>query len=202
MAVILCFLLLILLPAAPARAGSPGDALLENVIAPLEAPRMARLAWLQRRLPVPIHGFASDGCSGGLSAGWSLLAQRIPDLARRIGSRPPWEACCVAHDRTYWGGPGVNGYARRLAADRALRRCVVDTVARQRLDWAARLGLAPAELDTLIHSVAQAMYLAVRVGGGPCTGLPWRWGYGWPRCPGAPAFQQTRFGPHPPPRSP
>jgi hypothetical protein len=32
-------------------------------------------------------------------------------------------------------------------------------------------------------AVADLMYRAVRVGGIPCTGLPWRWGYGWPECP-------------------
>ena len=29
---------------------------------------------------------------------------------------------------------------------------------------------------------ADMMYRAVRIGGGPCTGLPWRWGNGWPGC--------------------
>jgi len=91
-----------------------------------------------------------------------------------------------------------------MAADRALRQCVVETVARNRLERAARLEMTPPELDALIHSVAQTMYLAVRVGGGPCTALPWRWGYGWPHCDGDPEFQQTRLAPHrrPDPRPP
>ncbi len=172
---------LLLLPALTGTSRAGTDAL-ETAIRPLEEPRMARLAQLQRHLQVPLHGFESDGCSGGLSSGWSLLARQIPQLADRLGDRPPWEACCVAHDRAYWRGPGENGYAHRLAADRKLRQCVLDTAAANREDWATRLGIAPARLDDLMTAVAQAMYLAVRVGGGPCTGLDWRWGYGWPEC--------------------
>ena len=32
------------------------------------------------------------------------------------------------------------------------------------------------------EAVASLMYRAVRLGGIPCSGLPWRWGYGWPEC--------------------
>ena len=28
----------------------------------------------------------------------------------------------------------------------------------------------------------ELMFIAVRIGGGPCTGLAWRWGHGWPPC--------------------
>jgi len=30
--------------------------------------------------------------------------------------------------------------------------------------------------------IAEIMYRAVRLGGAPCTTLPWRWGFGWPKC--------------------
>jgi len=167
---------------------------LEAFLRTTEVPRMQRLAALQSRLPVPIVPFASDGCSGGLSAGWSELARTIPDLAARLGPRPPWEACCVVHDRVYWHGLGAGGYQRRLTADRALRQCVLDTAAAHRENWARRLAIAPARLDDLMRGVAEAMFLAVRVGGGPCTGLPWRWGYGWPPCNSELGFQQTQLG--------
>ncbi len=171
---------LLLLP-APGTGHAETDAL-ETAIRPLEEPRMARLAQLQRRLPVPLRDFESDGCSGGLSSGWSLLTRQIPELAGRLGERPPWEPCCVEHDRAYWRGQGENGYTRRLAADRALRQCVLTTAEANREDWATRLGISPVQLDELMTGVAQSMYLAVRVAGGPCTGLDWRWGYGWPDC--------------------
>ena len=31
-------------------------------------------------------------------------------------------------------------------------------------------------------AIADLMYRAVRIGGVPCTGLPWPWDYGWPEC--------------------
>ena len=34
----------------------------------------------------------------------------------------------------------------------------------------------------LYAAIAELMYRAVRIGGIPCSGLPWRWGYGWPEC--------------------
>ena len=172
---------LLVLPALTGTSHAETDAL-ETAIRPLEEPRMTRLAQLQRRLPVPLRDFESDGCSGGLSSGWSLLTRQIPELAGRLSDRPPWEACCVEHDRAYWRGPGENGYTRRLAADRALRQCVIATAEANREDWSARLGISPVQLDEVMTGVAQAMYLAVRVAGGPCTGLDWRWGYGWPDC--------------------
>lgn len=155
---------------------------LEQALQLVESVQMARLARLQQRLPLPVRPFASDGCSGGMSAGWSVFARGLPGARERFGEKPPWEPCCVAHDRAYWQGRGEDGYRRRLAADRALRRCVLDTARQQGDEWAARLGLSADELQRLMQQVAEAMYLAVRLGGGPCTGLPWRWGHGWPPC--------------------
>jgi len=117
-----------------------------------------------------------------MSAGWAVFARGVPGAGVRIGQRPPWEPCCVDHDRAYWQGRGEDGYRRRLAADRVLRQCVLDTARRQGDAWAEQLGLEHDELQRLMRQVAEAMYLAVRLGGGPCTGLPWRWGHGWPPC--------------------
>lgn len=36
------------------------------------------------------------------------------------------------------------------------------------------------EQKTKNHALAEAMYLGVRVGGGPEIKSPFRWGYGWP----------------------
>ena len=37
-------------------------------------------------------------------------------------------------------------------------------------------------VETLYAAIAELMYRAVRIGGIPCSALPWRWGYGWPEC--------------------
>ena len=94
--------------------------------------------------PKPMHvrrlkPFVSDGCS------------LFPD--------GDWRDCCVEHDRAYHkGGTGQE----RLAADRALRRCV-----------AARGHPV----------VAWIMYRGVRLGGLSVLPTPFRWGFGhkWPR---------------------
>ena len=71
---------------------------------------------------------------------------------------------------------------KRLRADRALRQCVVETGRQQAGIIAQRSGLARDEVIRAFDFAAELMYRAVRVGGAPCTGLAWRWGYGWPNC--------------------
>jgi hypothetical protein len=66
-----------------------------------------------------------------------------------------WLHCCIAHDLFYWYG-GTK--AEKNAADHELKQCVSQAS-----------GKTHGEL----------VELGVFVGGGPQTGLPWRWGYGW-----------------------
>jgi hypothetical protein len=124
--------------------------------------------------------FETDGCSGGLSAVWAFVARQFPAFAAAQGARPPWEACCVAHDRLYHvagNDPDPDAsFDARLAADMALRACVLDTLG----DTA--FGLAPDLARPAAAAAAEAMFQAVRLGGGPCTGLPWRWGFGRAPC--------------------
>ncbi|MGF1660419.1 MAG: hypothetical protein ACFCUS_13410 [Rubrimonas sp.] len=124
--------------------------------------------------------FETDGCSGGMSAVWGFAAQRFPAFAAAQGGRPPWEACCVAHDRLYHRASDdpdpQASFAARLAADEALRACVAEALGE------AAFGLPPDLAPAAAAATADAMFLAVRLGGGPCTGLPWRWGYGRAPC--------------------
>ena len=138
--------------------------------------RQAEL-WAHERLIRAAEGveqspFVSDGCSGGMSALWRELSVRFPAAAEGWGERPPWEGCCIAHDRAYHNAGGARtaeeSFYSRLGADRALRACVSEYELQRGTRDAAAL--------------AEAMYVAVRAGGGPCTGLPWRWGYGYPAC--------------------
>lgn len=117
--------------------------------------------------------FVSDGCSGGLSALWP-------------GEGPPWTGCCVAHDGAYHVAGGARtaeeGLSARLRADAELRACVVRDGAVRRSALAADWGVAPGLVDAAYAVTAWAMYRAVRLGGLPCTGLPWRWGFGFADC--------------------
>ena len=182
------------MPAVPGRLLAPlsllaialvtpalGDPLTESMRT-FERQQMQRLAEQQHRPEARIGAFNSDGCSGGLSATWQGLAQSLPGFAASFGDLPPWEHCCNAHDRHYWLGDTVRGYERRLAADAELRACVIDTGSTEADRLARQLGVSVDEVDAAFALIAEAMFQAVRLGGAPCTRLPWRWGHGWPEC--------------------
>lgn len=163
------------------------------------APEDATSLW--RRMELPAHRalqrvreapgttlapFTTDGCSGGLSDVWRVVADRFPAFAEAHRQAPPWEGCCVIHDRAYHAaGPDAAAdlsYSARLSADEALRLCVAHSADNRAAELVGRYGLTEEEIRSAYDAVAAAMYLAVRFGGGPCTGLPWRWGYGYPNC--------------------
>ncbi len=148
----------------------------------LEEINMERLHAQQSRPGITIDSFRSDGCSGGLSDGWKTLARVWPEMAHAIGDEPPWESCCVEHDRAYWRGESIGGYEKRLQADTRLSQCVEHSGRQQADEIARRLGIPRAEIDEVFRLTAELMYFAVRIGGGPCSGLEWRWGHGWPPC--------------------
>lgn len=159
--------------------GAPAQAQVEREF---ETYLMQQLAKVQQG-PVPPQPFVSDGCSGGLSDIWRGLARALPGFEEEYGAQPPWEHCCVAHDRAYWRGEAENGYERRKAADLRLKQCVIDTGRGLRLWQVAGSPADAPELAQRFRLAADLMYRAVRAGGLPCTPLPWRWGYGWPPCP-------------------
>jgi hypothetical protein len=90
-----------------------------------------------------LRPFYSDGCS--------LFPDGTPGDPRR------WCDCCYVHDLAYWRGGTED---ERLAADTALRACVLEKTGDARL--------------------ASAMFEAVRLGGAPVFPNWYRWGYGWP----------------------
>ncbi|MEP1200150.1 hypothetical protein [Tateyamaria sp.] len=130
--------------------------------------------------------FTTDGCSGGMSSLWTFMAERYPAFSEAHGGVPPWETCCVTHDRAYHDAgpdptPGAS-YDARLAADEALRQCVQGTVSVRDKVLIEEYGLDSAQVRAAYGAISESMFQAVRLGGGPCTGLPWRWGYGYPHC--------------------
>ena len=155
---------------------------LEEIAEALEGQQMLRLAAQQNRSGITIDAFNSDGCSGGMSSAWSYLSDTLPEFVRYAGAKPPWEHCCVAHDRHYWRGESDDGFNKREQSDAELRQCVQHTGRGQGDEISALLRLPKQDIIELIDLTAELMYQAVRIGGAPCTGLPWRWGHGWPRC--------------------
>lgn len=151
----------------------------------IEIDRHRRLVKTRMSKGKTLTPFASDGCSGGLSAGWTLFSSALPAFAKRHGDRPPWESCCVAHDRLYHtGGPADAdaSFAARRQADEELRQCVIKTGDERKHALAAEYHLDQDEVALLYRGIGDVMYRAVRLGGAPCTGLPWRWGFGGPPC--------------------
>ena len=155
-----------------------------NVGALLELP--AHRALMRQSEGASLAPFTTDGCSGGMSDSWAALSSQFPDFAESYGDAPPWEICCIAHDRIYHNSGGVHdaeaSFTARLSADRQLRACVENMADSVDSDTAERYGLSPAALRASFRLSAAAMYYAVRLGGAPCSGLPWRWGYGYPDC--------------------
>ena len=70
----------------------------------------------------------------------------------------------------------------RAIADRKLRECVIETGKKRLSEIAAFYKVDSNTIGEAYRGIASSMYLAVRLGGAPCTGLPWRWGYGYPNC--------------------
>ncbi len=130
--------------------------------------------------------FETDGCSGGLSSSWRLVADTFPKFSALYEAHPPWEYCCVAHDRAYHNAGGAlraeDSFDARLSADDTLRACVRAHGETHADEYAARYDMTPDQIRSVHAITSEAMYMAVRFGGGPCSGLPWRWGFGYPGC--------------------
>jgi hypothetical protein len=159
---------------------------LSDVRKTLELPSHRALMRLATDPDTSLAPFATDGCSGGLSSTWSVVADLFPDFSEAHENRPPWEACCVAHDRRYHDAGGAKtaegSYDARLAADEDLRACVVAGGKDRVTALARHYDVSEDQVRLAYRTIGEAMFNAVRFGGAPCTGLPWRWGFGFPGC--------------------
>lgn len=153
----------------------------------LEMGRHEQLAALKTSPTSVLAEFTTDGCSGGLSVGWEYLAGKIKQFQDMHGLHPAWESCCITHDHAYHAGgeredTAVESFDARKSADLALKACVLQTGGERTPELSAEYNVSPREVGILYTTIADLMYRAVRIGGMPCTSLPWRWGYGWPEC--------------------
>lgn len=134
----------------------------------------------------PLAPFTTDGCSGGMSDGWAIAAETLPETFNPGAPAPPWEQCCVTHDRAYHNAGGAStaeqSVLARLDADRALEACVTAEGRLQAPQLAAETGWSEDQIAQGFRIMGALMFQAVRLGGAPCSGLSWRWGYGYPGC--------------------
>lgn len=158
-----------------------------------EAETSAFEIWLHRPLMKLVNApedllspFTTDGCSGGMSDGWVVMAKVVPELAEEIGSTPPWEPCCITHDRAYHNAGGaktaIQSALARLQADEDLRACVLTWADPEATRMNALYNIPESQTQLAYSVLASGMYNAVRVGGAPCSLWSWRWGYGYPEC--------------------
>ena len=153
----------------------------------LELGRHQQLAATKSIPETLLTTFTTDGCSGGLSVGWAYLASNIKYVQRVHGTDPPWESCCIEHDKLYHIAgdrrtTAIDSFVLRKEADSALRMCVLQTGVDRTPELTDEYNLSRQEIELLYEAISSLMYHAVRIGGVPCSGLPWRWGYGWPEC--------------------
>ena len=171
---------LLLLAVALLSLPAAAENLLAEGVREIEEFRMRQLQAVQAG--AEISPFSTDGCSGNQSKSWETMARIIPGFEDEFGDEPPWENCCVAHDALYWQGRVDDGYDRRVAADRELEACVAATGERLAPELGAGYDVSEERVKNAFKSISNWMYRAVRIGGQPCSLLPWRWGYGWPNC--------------------
>jgi hypothetical protein len=131
-----------------------------------------------------ISSFVSDGCSGSVSRGWSVAVEELSKVSSRFDGlyadtkNIPFEYACIAHDESYHTGEG--GYAGRLLADHALRSEIISYGIANAEKIKDRTGLRTDEEAMFLYEVvAETVYRAVRLGGTPCTGTPYAWGFGY-----------------------
>ncbi len=163
------------------------QSLLDSLELKLELGRHEKLAERKQQADSELSPFTTDGCSGGLSVGWGHLSERIERIKEIHGDEPPWESCCITHDRAYHqAGPRdatpLMSFAARREADQLLQACVIETGAARAPELSLQYDLLIEDVEQIYQVIADLMYRAVRIGGVPCSGLPWRWGYGWPSC--------------------
>ena len=185
------FLILFIVFFSPVNCGAEEQqeslSTMETVERKLELGRHQQLAEKKAIGGTVLTKFTTDRCSGGLSVGWTYLADKIDRVQSALGVHPPWESCCIEHDKSYHiagdrGTTAIDSFVLRKEADSALKTCVLQVGVERTPELTAKYNLSAQEVEFLYKTISSLMYHAVRVGGVPCSGLPWRWGYGCPEC--------------------
>jgi hypothetical protein len=145
-----------------------------------------RLQSARRKTTNTLSLFTTDGCSGHQSQIWEFVATQVPSFAETHKEQPPWEHCCVTHDRAYHIGgfqrDPLSSFNARIDADTQLFTCIIQSAKDREGELSLTYGMTPTQVNVAYTAIAEAMFIAVRLGGAPCSGLPWRWGYGYQGC--------------------
>lgn len=131
-----------------------------------------------------IQPFATDGCSANVSKFWQIAVQEVSeysiDFAESYAdvTNIPFKQACIEHDRTYHAGEG--GYVARLLADNQLRNDIIEYGITHADEIQIRASLQSTEEAIFLYELlAEVVYRGVRLGGAPCTGELYAWGFGY-----------------------
>ena len=138
----------------------------------------------QAKRTTSLEPFTSDGCSANVSSNWRAAIKKVSQHSASFATTYadlatiPFESACIEHDQAYH--PGTGGYVGRLTADNQLRAAILTYGMTNSALIQTRTGLgSPAEAVYLYELLAEAIYRGVRLGGAPCTGEPYAWGFGY-----------------------
>jgi len=128
--------------------------------------------------------FSSDGCSGNVSRSWNIAVKELSKVSSKFNGlytdtkNIPFEYACTVHDKAYYTGEG--GYTARLQADNTLRSEIISYGINNTKEIQERTGLNTKEEAIFLYEVvAETVYRGVRLGGTPCTGASYAWGFGY-----------------------
>jgi hypothetical protein len=131
-----------------------------------------------------LNEFETDGCSGNISESWTTAINKLSEFSDELADKYsdqkniPFEYACVEHDKKYHAGEG--GYVGRLEADNELRSDIINYGI---INWKEVTETTPLgtkeEVVFIFEKIAEVVYRGVRIGGAPCTGQPYAWGFGY-----------------------
>lgn len=96
----------------------------------------------------------------------------------KVNKNIPFESACVEHDYLYYKGEG--GYEARLMVDNKLRSDIINYAISNWQEITEKTPLkTKEEVIFAFEKIAEMIYRGVRIGGSPCTGQPYAWGFGY-----------------------
>jgi len=147
-----------------------------------EAKKMIQLE--ETKKTTRLSPFETDGCSGNVSEGWTSAVKTLSnisdDFSKKYSDQKniPFESAGISHDKIYH--QGVGGYVSRLNAGNQLRADIIKYGINNWQDIIENTPLkTKEEVVFVFEKIAEVIYRSVRVGGFPCSGQPYAWGYGY-----------------------
>ncbi len=119
--VLLAIGLLLLSSLSAATETEPDNEALDRLERTSELDRHEQLMRCIAKPDSRLSAFHTDGCSGDLSEGWESFGAMLGEFRETHGTNPPWQSCCVEHDKLYHTSRTPDSTAELLCKNRARR---------------------------------------------------------------------------------